>query len=77
MKRNLNISAKEPSWKLALKDSPVLSAKPDEKGYLPSYLDGIFQAGREVMMPGGKFYNMFDEGKGGELKPKQFIPRLC
>lgn len=82
MKRNLNISAKEPSWKLALMNSSVLSAKPDEKGYLPSYLDGIFPTGREAMMPGGKFYNMFDEGKGGELKPSKvagniILPKAC
>lgn len=70
MKRDPNITPKEPSWKLALMNSSVLSAKPDEKGYLPNYLDGIFPAGREAMMPGGKFYNMFDDGKGSELDVK-------
>ena len=37
MKRNLQITPKEPAWRIALMNSPVLTAKPDEKGYLPSY----------------------------------------
>ncbi len=69
MKRNIKITPKEPSWKLALMNSPVLSAKPDEKGYLPNYLDGIFPGGREAMLPKGKFYRMFDAGNGSELEP--------
>lgn len=71
MKRNLNITPKEPSWKMDLMNSHVLSARPDEKGYLPSYLDGIFPGGRNAMLPEGKFYQMFDAGKGGELKLKR------
>lgn len=69
MKRNIKITPKEPSWKLALMNSPVLSAKPDEKGYLPNYLDGIFPGGQDAMKPEGKFYRMFDAGNGSELKP--------
>lgn len=71
MKRNINITQKEPSWKLALMNSPVLSAKPDEKGYLPNYLDGIFLGGQDAMKPEGKFYRMFDAGNGSELKPSK------
>ncbi|MBQ8702783.1 MAG: hypothetical protein IJ524_00215 [Bacteroidales bacterium] len=82
MKRNISITPKEPSWKLALMNSPVLSAKAEEKGYLPNYLDGIFPGGRDAMMPNGKFYRMFDAGKGSELKPskvagKDIPPKAC
>lgn len=82
MKRNLKITIKEPSWKLALMNSPVLSGKPDEKGYLPNYLDGIFPGGRDPMLPGGKFYRMFDAGNGGELKDSivagnKIPPKAC
>lgn len=68
MKRKLNITLRESSWRLALMNSAVLSTKPDEKGYLPSYLDGIFPEAREAMLPDGKFYRMFDAGNGSELK---------
>ena len=68
MKRNIHITPKEPSWKEGLMNSPVLTAKPDEKGYLPSYLDGIYPEGREAMMPGGRFYNMFSAGENNVLK---------
>lgn len=68
MERKLKNTYKEPAWKQALMNSPVLTAKPNEKGYLPSYLDGIFPNGREAIMPDGKFYAMFDSGKGSELK---------
>ncbi len=82
MERKLNITTKEPSWKLALMNSPVLLAKPDEKGYLPSYLDGIFPGGREAMLPGGRFYQMFDAGNGSELKHSmvagnKISPKAC
>ena len=77
MKRTSNEMLKEPAWKLALMNSSVLSAKPDEKGYLPSYLDGIFPGGREAMMPGGKFYRMYSIGSGGELKMKNGRIRAC
>lgn len=76
MKRNLHISPKETAWKQALMNSPVLTAKPDEKGYLPSYLDGIFPDGREAIMPGGKFYAMFDAGNGSELKPSNVAGKV-
>lgn len=69
MKRDIDITPKVSSWKLALMNSPVLTAKPDEKGYLPSYLDGVFPGGREAMSPDGKFYRMFDAGNGSELEP--------
>lgn len=69
MKRNLHITPKEPTWRNALMNSPVLTAKPDEKGYLPSYLDGIYPGGREAMMPDGKFYSMFHVGEKSVLKP--------
>ena len=49
MERKLKITYKEPAWKQALMNSSVLTAKPNEKGYLPSYLDGIFPNGREEM----------------------------
>ena len=63
-------------------NSPVLSGKPDEKGYLPSYLDGIFLGGRDAMRPDGKFYRMFDAGNGSELKPSKVAgndipPKAC
>ena len=82
MERKINITIKEPSWKLALMNSSVLSAKPEKKGYLPNYLDGIFPGGRKAMLPGGKFYNMFDEGKGSELRPANVAgnnipPKAC
>lgn len=68
--RNLNIkSYREPDWKVALMESPVLTSKPDEKGYLSNHLDGIYPAGRDAMMPGGKFYQMFKDGNGSELDP--------
>ncbi len=69
MKRNLRIVPKIPEWKLALMDSPVLSARPDETGNLPSYLDGIFPPGREAMIPNGKFYGMYDASEESVLKP--------
>ena len=82
MKRNLQITPKEPAWRIALMNSPVLTAKPDEKGYLPSYLDGIYPGGREAMMPDGKFYRMFNVGEksvfnpteiaGNEIPPKAY-----
>lgn len=68
MTRYIKIAPKESSWMLGLMNSSVLSAKPDEKGYLPSYLDGIFPETREAMLPDGKFYRMFDAGNGSELK---------
>lgn len=82
MKRNIHITPKEPAWRGALMNSPVLTAKPDEKGYLPSYLDGIYPGGREAMMPDGKFYRMFNVGEksvfnpteiaGNEIPPKAY-----
>ena len=68
MQRNINCKPQEPAWKQALMSSPVLTAMPDEKGYLPSHLDGIFPEGREAMMPNGRFYAMFDDGKGNKSK---------
>ena len=76
MARKLKITYKEPAWKQALMNSPVLTAKPDEKGYLLSYLDGIFPDGREAIMPGGKFYAMFDAGNGSELKPSNVAGKV-
>ena len=82
MKRNLHFTPKESAWRKALMNSPVLTAKPDEKGYLPSYLDGIYPGGREAMMPDGKFYWMFIVGEksvfnpteiaGNEIPPKAY-----
>ena len=82
MKRNLQITPKESAWRNALMNSPVLTAKPDEKGYLPSYLDGIYPVGRAAMMPDGKFYRMFNVGEksvfnpteiaGNEIPPKAY-----
>lgn len=69
MKRNLKIVPKIPKWKLSLMDSPVLSAKPNEEGNFPSYLDGIFPPGREAIIPSGKFYGMYDSGEDSVLKP--------
>ena len=71
MKRNIHITPKEPAWRNALMNSPVLTAKPDEKGYLPSYLDGIYPGGREAMMPGGKFYKMFNVGENSVFNPTE------
>ena len=72
MERDLNVKTKEPAWKRALMEAPVLSAAADEKGYLPSYIDGIFPGGREAMMSGGRFYEMFKDGKGDELEKKAY-----
>ena len=82
MERKLDITLRMPSWKLALMNSSVLAANPDEKGYMPSYLDGIFPGGRDAMLPDGKFYRMFEAGKGGELKPSKVAgniipPKAC
>ena len=71
MKRNLHITPKEPAWKHGLINSPVLTAKPDEKGYLPNYLDGIYPEGRKEMLPDGKFYSMFNAGEKSVLKPME------
>ena len=71
MKRNIHITPKEPAWRGALMNSPVLTAKPDEKGYLPSYLDGIYPGGREAMMPDGKFYRMFNVGENSVFNPTE------
>lgn len=82
MKRNINITPKIPAWKQALMDSPALSSKPDNKGYLSNYLDGIYPDGRNAMMPDGKFYKMFNAGSGSELKPtmvagNKIPPKAC
>ena len=71
MKRNLQITPKEPAWKQGLMNSLVLTAKPDEKGYLPSYLDGIYPGGREAMMPDVKFYRMFNVGEKSVFNPTE------
>lgn len=71
MKRNLHITPKEPAWKQSLMNSPVLTAKPNEKGNLPSYLDGIYPGGREAMRPGGKFYKMFNVGENSVFNPTE------
>lgn len=71
MNHTMNISNKSTStWEQALMESPALTAKPDEKGYLTNYLDGIFPEGRNGIMRGGKFYQMFENGNGNELKTK-------
>ena len=71
MKRIIHITPKEPAWKEGLMNSPVLTAKPDEKGSLPSYLDGIYPRGRVAMMPGGKFYKMFNVGENSVFNPTE------
>ena len=54
-----------------LASSEALSSKPDEKGYLKDYLDGVFPGGREHLKEGGKFYRMFAKGNGNELLPNK------
>lgn len=71
MKRNIHIIPNEPAWKQGLMNSTVLTAKPDEKGYLPSFLDGIYPGGREAMMPDGKFYRMFKVGENSVFNPTE------
>lgn len=71
MNHAMNITNKSTStWEQDLMESPALTAKPDEKGYLANYLDGIYPDGRNGIMRGGKFYPMFENGNGNELKTK-------
>ncbi len=58
-KGNNNVSPKLPAWKQALMESKALTASLDEKGYMKDYLDGIYYEGRNKMMKGGRFYEMF------------------
>lgn len=54
--------------------SNVLTAIPDEKGYLPGYADGVFPEARKDISVGRKFYNMFNAGDEYEFIPHDQKP---
>ena len=52
-------------------ESGALASTPDEKGNLPSYLDGVFSDARDGIKPGGRFYGMFDAWNAKEMRPRK------
>ena len=54
--------------------SSALTAKPNDKGYLTNYADGIYPDARKDISVGGKFYNMFNAGDGQEFTPTEKRP---
>ena len=71
MNRILNVKTKD-EFRIMLASSEALSSKPDEKGYLNDYLDGVFPGGRKQLKEGGWFYRMFAKGNGKELSTKVY-----